>query len=561
MKPVTSHLANIAIPVFSPLYLIWKKTKKGTVVVLLITVAVLTSCFQHYYRTHTQTSADAATIQRLQNANKYFILHLKNTVLGLTNVSVSGDKLEADIAALPADHSKYINPDTSRTNRVKKGNKHATLMEVHLYYPEVIPAGQTRISFPLSAINRMDVYEFDKSATTGNHILSWVGVGLTAFVVVPLIVVAIACNCPQVYVNNNGQYEFQSGVYSGAIHSGMERTDYLALPGITPVNNKYQFRIGNVPNEEQFINQVQLMKVEHPADIKVLADRHGKILTYKNTLSPFRAIYDDGTDVTAQLKFTDGQYYFFDSKVNTDSFSSVTMNFNKPAGANKGKLLVHAGNSNWSGYLFKEFVSLFGNSYEKWRKQQESSGSPNAEQWQIDQGLPMKVFVETEKGWQYVDHFALTGNTASRDMIMEIDLTGVKKDKVNIRIESAFQFWNLDMAALDFSDNAVVTSTVLNPVTVVKNENEDNRSQLLQKDKEYSHLLNNDYISIEYDAPASSGNASFFLVSSGYYHTKSSTSGKTDLQTLVQFKEKGAFDRFSRDKFAIIHDALAKAKK
>jgi len=281
-------------------------------------------------------------------------------------------------------------------------------------------------------------------------------------------------------------------------------------------------------------------------------------LTYRNALNPASAKYDDGTDVTAQLKFTDGQYYFFDSKAITDGLSSVTMNFNKPAGANKGKLLVHAGNSNWSGYLFKEFVSFFGNNYEKWRLQQELSASANAEQWQIDQGLPMKVFVETEKGWQYVDHFALTGNTASRDMIMEIDLMGVKKDKVNIRIESTFQFWNLDMAALDFSDNAVVTSTVLNPATVVKNKNEDNSGQLLQKDKEYSHLLNNDYISIEYDAPASSVNASFFLVSSGYYHTKPPISGKTDLQALLKFKEKGAFDRFSRDKFNAIQEALAK---
>lgn len=216
---------------------------------------------------------------------------------------------------------------------------------------------------------------------------------------------------------------------------------------------------------------------------------------------------------------------------------------------------------NWSGYLFKEFVSLFGNSFEKWRKQQELSTSANAEQWQIDQGLPMKVFVETEKGWQYVDHFTLTGNTASRDMIMEIDLTGVKKNKVNVRIESTFQFWNLDMAALDFSDNAVVTSAILNPATVIKNNKENNQGQLLQKDAAYSHLLNNDYISIEFDASPSSGNTSFFLVSSGYYHTKSPISGKTDLQALLQFKEKGAFDRFSRGKFAIIQEVLAKAEK
>lgn len=559
MKPITNRLAGIAGYVFFAPYYIWRKIKTRPAAVLIIFVLVFSSCFQHYFRTGTAKGTDAATIQRLQNAGKYFILHSGNTATGLVNVKISGDMLEGDITQLPEEHRKHLNPNPDKTNRVKKEDKPITLVEVHLYCSEGVPADHTHLSLALSSITRIDVYEFDKATTAAIHTLSWMGVGVSSIIVIVGIVFAIACNCPQVYVNNNGQYEFQSGVYSGAIHSALERTDYLALPGITPVNNKYQFRIGNVPNEEQFINQVQLMKVEHPADVKVLADRHGKILTYKNTLSPVSAKYDDGADVTAQLKFTDGQDYLFDSKANTDGFSSVTMNFNKPAGANKGKLLVHAGNSNWSGYLFKEFVSLFGGSYEKWRKQQELTASPNAEQWQIDQGLPMKVFVETEKGWQYVDHFALTGNTASRDMIMEIDLTSIKKDKVNIKIESAFQFWNLDMAVMDFSDNAAVTSIILNPVTVVKNNKEDNRGQLLQKDTAYSHLLNDDYINLEYNASVSSGNASFFLVSTGYYHTKPPASKKTDLQALLEFKEKGAFDRFSRNKFAVVQEALAKA--
>jgi hypothetical protein len=189
------------------------------------------------------------------------------------------------------------------------------------------------------------------------------------------------------------------------------------------------------------------------------------------------------------------------------------------------------------------------------------TASVNPEQWSVEQGLPMKVFVETEAGWKYVDHFALTGNTASRDMIMEIDLTGVKKDNVKIRIESAYQFWNLNMAAMDFSDNPNITSTVIDPAIVVKNNKDDNRDQLLKKDAAYTHLSDNDYVNIEYNAPASTGNASFFLISTGYYHTKSSTGGKTDLQALLQFKEKGAFDRFSRSKFAIIQEALASAEK
>lgn len=552
MKPTTNPLPQ-------------KKINALPAFILLFFTLILSSCFQHYFRTGSTKNVDTITLQKLQNANKYFILHLKNTVLGLTNIKVSENKLEADLTGLPEGHGKYLEPGIKRSNQVAKKLKPLVLMEVHLYYPDTIAANQVHIFIPISGINRMDVYEFDKATTTTNHILSWVGVTLVPIAVLSIVTAIIisssisTCNCPQVYAINNGLYEFKSGVYSGAVYSALERTDYLALSGITPVDNKYQFRIGNVPNEEQFINQVQLMKVEHPADLKVLADRHGKLLTYKKAISPASAKYDEGNDVTAQLKLTDRQYYSFDSKANTDGLSSVTMKFNKPSGAKNGKLLVHAGNSDWSGFLFKEFVSLFGNSYNQYRKEQELLIPANAKQWQVDQGLPMKVFIETEKGWQYVDHFALTGNTASRDMIMEIDLSGIKDDKVNIRIETVFQFWNLDMVAMDFSDNPVVNSIILNPATVTKNNKEDNRDQLLQSDAEYTNLSGNDYVNIEYNVPAATGNTSFFLITSGYYHTKPTTGGKTDLPALLKFKEKGAFDRFSREKHVIIEDALAKA--
>jgi hypothetical protein len=561
MKPVTSRFANIATLVFSPFFFIWRKTKKGTVVILLAAVAILTSCFQHYYRTHTLTTADAATLKRLQNSNKYFILHSNsNKVFGLNNVSVNGDNIEGDLVVLPAEHSKYLHPETDKANRVKKMDKVGALMEVHLYYSQEMTADQLHVSVPLSALNRMDVYEFDKKATTANHILSTVGVVVVGATAAFFIAFAIACNCPQVYVNNNGQYEFKSGVYSGAVYSTLERSDYLPLEGIKPANDKYQFRIGNIENEEQFINQVQLMKVDHPADVKVLADRHGKILSYKYPAAPVNATYDGSNDVTQELKFPDAQYYSFDSKADENGFSSVIVSFNKPAEATKGKLLVHAGNSKWSGYLYKEFASLFGNSYEKWRKQQELAASSNAQQWQIDQGLPLKVFVETDKGWQYVDHFALTGNTASRDMIMEIDLANVKTGKVNIKIESAFQFWDMDMAAMDFSNDKAVTAVILDPVAVTKNDGTTNLEELLQQDKKYTHLTGNDFVNIEFNVPASANdNTSLFLVSSGYYHSQPKFSDKVDMPSLLQFKEKGAFDRFSRNKYTVMQEALAKA--
>jgi hypothetical protein len=562
MKPITSRLAHVASSIFFPFYLLRKKTR--VVIVMLIIAAVFTSCYQHFYRTHTTTPADNDALKRLQNSNKFFILHFNNNkVFALNQVTVNNNKMEADLAALPPEHSKYLNPKIDRPNRVKKTDKPDALTEIHLYYPQDAIADQTHVSIPLSSLNRMDIYEFDRQTTRNNHILSSVGIGLVGGAVIVLVAFAIACNCPQVYINNDGQYEFKSGVYSGAVYSTLERQDFLPLEGIKPMNDKYQFRIGNVENEEQFINQVQLLKADHPADVKVLADRHGKILSYKDPLAPATAIYDDTKDVTQELKHTDAQYYSFDSKADNNGFSSVTLSFNRSGKETHGKLLVHAGNSKWSGYLYKEFSSLFGDGYEKWRKQQEQAVTTDAQKWQLEQGLPLKVFVETNNGWQYVDHFALTGNTSSRDMIMDIDLSAVKSEKVNIRIESAFQFWDLDMAAMDFSEDIPVTTTILNPLVATKGDGISNIDELLQQDKKYTHLTGHDFVNIEFAAvePKAGNNVSLFLISSGYYHSQYKFEGKADVQSLLQFREKGTFDKFSRKKYAVVQEAFAKAMK
>jgi hypothetical protein len=563
MKPLTNRLSHIGLFVFFPLYFFWRKTRKTTVVVSALMIVVLSSCFLNFYRTNTKNSIDANTLKNLQTSSKYFIIHFTNNnkAFGLAGVSVNGDKLEGNLVELPEEHKKYLYPNPDKTNRVKSIDKTSALMEVHLYNTQPQAEAQTHISIPISAISRIDVYELDRSATSSNHILSWVGVAVGTVLVVGLIAFAIACNCPQVYVNNNGQYEFKSGVYSGAAYSTLERSDYLPLEGIKPVNEKYQFRIGNFETEEQFINQVRLLKADHPADVKVLADRNGRVLSYKNPAAPVSATCDEVNDVTNELKYTDAQYYSFDSKADENGFSFITASFEKPAEANKAKLLIHGGNSKWSGYIYNEFASLFGDGFEKWRNQQEKDATANPKKWQLDQALPMKVFVKTDHGWQYIDHFPLTGNTASRDMIMEINLADVKTDKVVIKIESTYRFWDLDMMAMDFSDDAVITATMLDPVAVIKNDSADQRDELLQQDKKYINLTGNEFVNIEFDAPkpVEENTTSWFLVSSGYYHSQPKSEGKADIPSLLKFKEKGEFDRFSRNKYAVIEETLAKA--
>ena len=555
MKPGTNRFSQLSF--FLPvLYLSCKKTP-GKVILFLIATTLLSGCFQHYFRTNTQNNIDAATIQKLMSTDKYIIVHSKNRVVGLTNATLVDNKLEADIVPLPLEHSEYLNPQLNKTNRVARPHKEATLMEVHLYNPGEINMDQNHLSFPLSSFNRVDIYELDKSATTGNHVVSWVGVVVGTTVVAGLIAFAIACNCPQVYVNNGRHdYQFVSGVYSGAVYSSLERSDFLPLHNLQPVDNTFTIKIKNAPGEEQFINRMQLLQVTHPENSKVLIDRHGNVFTYEKLKTAQSAIINGNIEIAQQLSSLDNDQYLFDDEKTDKSLSQVLLAFKKPDAAQKAKLVIHGGNSLWSGYLYHSFAALFGKGYEKWRNEKEKSDPAQMEQWQKDQGLPLMVYIERNGKWEFADYFIHTGNTATRDLIMELNVSDVETRYIKIKLETVYQFWNLDFAGIDFSENVKTEIAVLDPVKATKPDRSDQRAALNSVDKNYSHLIADEELNLEYQYSKTPGSSSYFFVSTGYYHNLKKLKGSPQIAALLKFKNKNAFDDFSRKKFADLQKGL-----
>ncbi len=558
MKPLINQLSGKAIFIFFPMLFFWRKAKKTVIIVTVLCTFTLASCFQYYFRSGTQSRIDAATIQRLMSLNKIFIIDFKNRDGELQNLSISNDKLEADIVKVSPEHSKYLYPDSAKTNRVKKLDKANTLMEVHLYYPQESTVDQTHLSLPLSGFNRIDIYEFDQSATTTNHILSGIGLGIVIAGTIAVIAAAIACNCPQVCVNNNGDYQFVSGVYSGAVYSSLERTDYLPLLSLNAMDNTFKIKIKNVKDEEQFMNRIQLLEVKHPVGTNVLADRHGNIFSYNKPVAPVSAIVNQKMDIKKQIAFTDDDQYSFDSEKGENGLSRTILVFNKPAASKKAKLIIHGGNSRWSGYLYHSFAELFGTGYEKWRNQKDNSDPKEMEKWQTDQGLPLMVYVEKNGKWIFADYFAHTGNTASRDMIMELDLLQISSERVKIKLETVYQFWNLDFAGIDFSENCNSTSIFFDPSKALRTDGTDQVKSLSLVDKDYAHLNADEEIDLEYQQTSLNewAQTSYFLVCTGYYHNMKKYESEPKLAMLQKFKNTKAFDDYSREKFTELENKM-----
>jgi hypothetical protein len=524
-----------------------------SLIILILLVTGLSSCFLHYYQPNSSSKIDAATIQDLQSADKYFILHSQHGNYSLTNIKVTNNILEGNTGALTKEHTKYLAPIHGDKNRFHVGNKNIVLYEVHFYAGSSVDSN-ARVSIPLTDITRMDVYGLNKSATSESRVLSIVGItlGVTA-IIIAAVSVSNSCNCPQVYACKGNKTEFNGGLYSGAIYASLERTDYMPLQANYVSDNKMSLRIGNVEGEEQIINELKLIEITHHNNDNVLMDRHGKVVVFQKPDAPEQAMISSKEDVIDKVSERDGSYYSFTNQGSDQNTSDIILDFKKPAGTCTGKLVLSAKNTNWSGYLFYDFKSLFGNYYADWTKKKDAADPEEMGKWQINQTLPLLVSIKQGDRWKYIDYFATPGNTAERDMIMEINLADFKnEDHIQLRLQTAYMFWSVDYAGMDFSEDQQTTVTVLDATGIMKSDSTSQTELLKSKDHLYTHLNGKDVLQAEFAVSPSKlqdQKTSYFLQSSGYYHFTKQLDGKPQINKLKAFLENGAFDKYSRKEF------------
>jgi hypothetical protein len=585
MKRSRISPASIITFLLFPVLFLFLKYRKRTVIFYSLTAVLLFSgCYQKFFRTNSRSSMDQQTMTALKNRDKYIILHLKDgVVVSLRNVSINNNVLEADTEPVSEAHSKYLHPDLGSSARnepsppapfVKylhpdlgpspryKARDAVMLNEIHLYAEDKTVVN-ARVSIPVASILRVDIYEKNKVKTTQSTILSSLAIVTVAALTVVLIAAAnytappktstANCNCPLVYTYSDGRYQFKSGVFSGAVYSSLERTDYLPLENLEVEHGKYLFRIVNNRNEEQFVNHLQLIKVPHPESTKILLDRRGLVHSYQNLVGPVAtSIKEDKKGLV--LNSRDGNYFNFDQKADSSSdFGSVILTFNKPASARQAKLIINAKNSMWAGVLYNQFSSLFGDKFQQYIKKEDKANKQREERWVKEQALPIMAYIETGKGWKPIDYFPITGDAASRDMIMPVDLSDIKGSSIRIKLETTYMFWDLDFAAVDFSaDNSFKPEFINVSAAVKSNSSESEIPNLVGDDNLYSKILENEFISVEFKAPTpiSGETDSYFLLSSGYYHSLKQYSGNPNMRALRSFKKKGAFSEYSEKSFA-----------
>ena len=540
----------IALFILFPLPLLLRKKKLLALPILVALLVALGGCYQVYYKAHPLPPVTESDLVRLETEHKTFILHQGLDHAILTGIHIQHDRLTAHADTVAGDHRKFLyDVNDEKSIRVKRKYYPTALSEIHLYADGSFAPVNGMIDIPVVAIQKTLYNQKDKSANTVNAIFSTLGIVLLALGIVAIII-AISCNCPQVYVEQNGHQEFLSGMYSGAIYSTLERQDMLALPYDGKSTAPYQLSIANPAAEEQFINSERILEVDHLPGTHVLAERNGTLHSLSSPVAPELAIAGD-VDVLDKVLQKDNSVYPFDDSLPGIPGSTLDLVFPRPEKSTMGKLLVHGGNSAWSGYVYKNFFSLFGDKYGAWLQRKEKDDPATMRKWELEQTLPLMVFLGTDTGWRFIDHLAMTGNTSSRDLVLGIDLKDIQ-GPVRIRLITAYRFWNLDQASMDFTEDRILSSRWLDKVSIESSGVDSAIASLSHNDNAYTHLVGKESIRLRFQ-PKTATDAhaySYFLVGSGYYHAAvPAAKGAPDVARLLTFKEPHAFDAYSRELF------------
>lgn len=505
-----------------------------------------------YFRIHTATQPNPALIQEMQNENKFIILHLDDKAWHLTDIQSDEKNVSGTIYVLSG-HDLYKTANPDKANRYRKSlpdNITDVQNEVHVYVSELEVSGNTKASFSTHAITKVEVYSKAKGANAVSYIWPVLGV-IGGAVAVGGIILALT-SCPFVYVYDGSDFFFNGEIFSGAIQPGLERDDYLPLPGISPVDGKYLLKVTNELKERQFIDECDLVLIDHSSEVSVLIDKYGTPYTVGSPRTPVSAVTGDKTDILPLVSSKDTNTFSgVEGLAGGNSINSMILKFVKPGSASTGSLLIRAKNTIWMEEVSSKIHELFGERYNTFSEKRDEVPGDKLQKWQLDQNLPLSVYIEKNKKWEFVDYFNIAGPAAMRDDILRMNLEDITSDTIKIKLETGFLFWEIDYTAMDFSTQVEVAVTQVPLTSAVASNDLDVREALAVSDKIYYVLdEHGDEANMEFICPELKGDhRSVFLHSRGYYKVLRDQTGPPDKKTLRSFRRPGMIPAFSREMY------------
>ncbi len=499
-----------------------------------------------YFKINTISPMNMESLQNIGKIHKYFIVHTPNGVFSLTDITVDSVNVSGNLEGA----KEAIHYYDGRSYRYVKEEKDI-LHEVHFYLNEDAAKLEMGLSdIPLTDIKEVRIIEHDTGKTVATYI--WASIGITAgvLVIVTIVYALTKSSCPYVYVDDGEVFVFEGEIFGGAIAKNLLRDDYMPLSSIKSKNGEFRIRISNELKERQYTDLAQLIVINHANNQQVLLDKSGNPQLLTMAIPPVKATSFNGENLLPTLVDKDSEVYFFNEPEFTKN--GMVMKFDKPSNAENGKLILKGKNTLWFDYLFGEFLSKFGGSFDKWMGKQSQIPSSERLQKVLENDFPLSIYIKKNSEWELVDYLMTVGPLASREFVIPINLSEITGKEVEIKLETGFMFWEMDFAAMDYAENQDLKITQIKPTIAMGSGSKNWTSSLQKPDGEYMAQENiGEVTEMVFKAPPAHKNQSqtVFLHSRGYYELIRDFKGLPEVSALNKFKTPGYFSAFSRAKY------------
>jgi hypothetical protein len=229
----------------------------------------------------------------------------------------------------------------------------------------------------------------------------------------------------------------------------MEWTPVNVVPG---EDGKFRVRLENGSGVPRGVDEAKLVVVDHAPGLVVAPDVRGGMGAFSNPVTPSAATDGDGQDITRLVRDKDGDFWRSpggDSAADpvTRPRDEITLEFPRPKGARRAKLVVNATNSAWPAEFARQVLATSGEAAPG------TKTTPVYQEWEFSK---LRVRLLTAFGWQTGQVIFAGGPLPAEDMIYALDLDDVGTDKVWLKIAPACGYWLIDRLALDFSEDAPI---------------------------------------------------------------------------------------------------------
>jgi hypothetical protein len=539
-------------------------------------LGMLSSCGTYYKLNSAKYAMEKKLLREFSQENTIIFAHSENEIIQLNDAKIINKTIEATIEPTnPAELAFYYRIMTKRSKGMsfdednviasrQKARQEAIqvdtlqlerdslidnnyyddgiIHQVHIHSTK-ISKSNNKVIIQLNDIFKASIFE--KESKFARAIVVIAITFMSAFLIL-IIITAIACNCPHVYVQNGDSFVYTNTLFTGAVSPGLERFDFKSIPDFNPSSNDLTMQIRNEDQEIQHTNLIQLIAAYHDPSFDVLTDQNGVLYSISKAQKAISYKDQDGNNLTKELSERNGSVFHFDTP-SKNGMASSFLTFNQMEQGENAKLILSVKNSDWAGLIHQEFNTALGNKHQQWTaKNREKSGAKqNAEL--KNAGIPLQVYVKKNNRWIEVQSIQPVGNASTQSLVVPIDAKLLSGNQVVIRIDGGFKLWELDYAAMDFSAPKNFEVKQLTPTSV---SGDTGFYQALQKDDELymSTASGSEAVSIQFEG-LKPQNRTLFIQSKGYYIRQDVQKGKPDWMQMAKMTRPHGIARFSQDIF------------